>query len=50
MVRFTPQSTSKQADFFFATNRSMLRDESVYLAASTFKPERLMEVDLEKQK
>ena len=35
---------------FFVINRSMLRDESVYPDASTFKPERFMEVDPEKQK
>jgi hypothetical protein len=28
----------------------MLRDESVYLDASTFKPERFMEVDRKKEK
>ena len=30
--------------------RSMLRDESIYFDASTFKPERFMEADPEKKK
>jgi cytochrome P450 len=34
----------------FAIYRSMLRDESIYPDASTFKPERFMEVDPEKKK
>ena len=34
----------------FAIYRSMLRDESIYPDASTFKPERFMEADPEKKK
>lgn len=35
---------------FFAKFRSMLRDESLYPDASTFKPERFMEADPEKKR
>jgi hypothetical protein len=35
---------------FFAIFRSMLRDESLYPEASTFKPERFMAVDPDKIK
>ena len=34
----------------FANYRSMLRDESIYPDASTFKPERFMEADPEMKK
>jgi cytochrome P450 len=35
---------------FFAKLRSMLRDESLYPEASTFKPERFIAVDPDKRK
>ena len=34
----------------FAIYRSMLRDESIYPDASTFKPERFLEADPEKKR
>ena len=48
MVSLTRKSQIAAADF--AIYRSMLRDESIYPDASTFKPERFMEADPEKKK
>jgi cytochrome P450 len=44
-----PQIALAAADFF-AIYRSMLRDESIYPDASTFRPERFMEADPDKKK